>query len=253
VRLAAGSRSPEPAPGLFVRTLTLEQLRGYRADRNPAPERFPHQDASVTPLAERFAGERGLDPYAPPALADLFDFVRAYAGPAGESAGKTASQRTRARHLRFDLELKRVPFYPALIDDGFDGKAPALFEERVLQAVHAAGVVERTAVRSFDHRCVRVLKQVEPRLGAGILIAETAPVEPARLVRQALADTYCPGFHFLDEGQVRSLQQEGVRVLPWTVNEEADWQRLLDWGVDGITTDYPGELAELLQRRGLCF
>src|SRR5437899_1688164 len=35
------------------------------------------------------------------------------------------------------------------------------------------------------------------------------------------------------------LHAAAVRVVPWTVNEPDDWQRLLDWGVDGITTDYP--------------
>jgi glycerophosphoryl diester phosphodiesterase len=42
-------------------------------------------------------------------------------------------------------------------------------------------------------------------------------------------------------------------VLPWTVNSEADWKRLLDWGVDGITTDCPDRLAELLRKRGIAF
>jgi glycerophosphoryl diester phosphodiesterase len=42
-------------------------------------------------------------------------------------------------------------------------------------------------------------------------------------------------------------------VLPWTVNESADWLRLLDWGVDGITTDYPDQLAAFLDKRGIAY
>jgi glycerophosphoryl diester phosphodiesterase len=41
----------------------------------------------------------------------------------------------------------------------------------------------------------------------------------------------------------------GVQVHVWTVNEEADMERLLDRGVDGIVTDLPGRLAQLLARR----
>ena len=52
---------------------------------------------------------------------------------------------------------------------------------------------------------------------------------------------------------MRACHAAGVRVLPWTVNDEADWLRLLDWGVDGITTDYPDRLAKLLRRRGIDF
>src|SRR5207248_702595 len=116
-----------------------------------------------------------------------------------------------------------------------------------------AGVVDRTRVRSFDHRCVRAVRQLEPRLATAVLIAETAPVVPAQLVRQADAQIYCPDFHFLDQPQVSQLHADGVRVLPWTVNEPQDWQQLLEWGVDGITTDYPDRLVAFLTERGIAF
>jgi glycerophosphoryl diester phosphodiesterase len=34
----------------------------------------------------------------------------------------------------------------------------------------------------------------------------------------------------------------------WTVNEKDDMQRLLDLGVDGIITDYPDRLLDVLGR-----
>ena len=42
-------------------------------------------------------------------------------------------------------------------------------------------------------------------------------------------------------------------LLPWTVNEPGHWQRLLDWGVDGITTDVSDLLARYLAERGIAF
>ena len=42
-------------------------------------------------------------------------------------------------------------------------------------------------------------------------------------------------------------------MVPWTINEPEDWMRLLDWGVDGITTDYPDRLATVLRARGISF
>jgi glycerophosphoryl diester phosphodiesterase len=38
-------------------------------------------------------------------------------------------------------------------------------------------------------------------------------------------------------------------VIPWTVNEARDWERLVAWGVDGITTDYPDQLADWLRKQ----
>jgi len=40
-------------------------------------------------------------------------------------------------------------------------------------------------------------------------------------------------------------------VVPWTVNATSDMERLLDFGIDGLTTDRPDVLRELLQDRGL--
>jgi glycerophosphoryl diester phosphodiesterase len=228
-------------------------LRRYRADRNPDPVRFPTQDAAVTPLARLFAQEHGLDPYGVPTLADLFHFAAAYAGEPGQRAGKTEAQRARLGRLRFDLELKRVPFHPEAVNDGFTGQALGLLEQRLLEAVRAAGVVDRTAVRSFDHRCVRLLVRTEPRVAGSVLVAHTAPSDPAGLARAAGARTYCPSYESLDQDLVRRTREAGVRVVPWTVNDPGHWQRLLDWGVDGLTTDYPDRLAAFLGARGIDF
>ena len=82
-----GHDVPPVAAMSLMRTLTLEQVRGYRV---LGPAHAP------TPLAERFASERGLDPHGIPTLAEFFEFVAVYAGPLGEHAGKTKGQQARA-------------------------------------------------------------------------------------------------------------------------------------------------------------
>jgi glycerophosphoryl diester phosphodiesterase len=194
-----------------------------------------------------------MDPYALPALADLFAFAEAYAAEPGQRAGKTEAQRARVRQIRFDLELKRVPFRPAAIGDDFAGGEPALLERSVVDQIRKAGVIERTQVRSFDHRSLLALRRLEPRLMTSALLAETAPVALAQLVKQAGAQVYCPDFEFLDLAQVKLAHAEGIRVVPWTVNALEDCLRLLEWGVDGITTDYPNRILPLLHARGIAF
>jgi glycerophosphoryl diester phosphodiesterase len=243
-----GNQSPVP-----ISALTLDQLRTARAIGNPDPERFPNQVSSLTPLAQFYADRVGMDPYAIPRLADLFAFAEVYAGEAGRLSGKTDSQRERVSRARFDLELKRVPFYPVVIGDGFDGESPALLEQRVIDAVYAGLMLDRCLVRSFDHRCVRILRQMEPGLTASVLIAETAPVSPGQLARQADAQIYSPDYRFLDQQLVRLAHADGIRVVPWTVNEPLDWKQLIDWGVDGITTDYPDRLAGFLREQAIPF
>jgi glycerophosphoryl diester phosphodiesterase len=54
---------------------------------------------------------------------------------------------------------------------------------------------------------------------------------------------------YLDRREVRNLQEQGVRVIPWTVNKPKAIQKMMDWGVDGIITDYPDRALDLLQAR----
>jgi glycerophosphoryl diester phosphodiesterase len=250
-RALSGFIGPPPDACPMVSSLTLAQLRGYAADRNPDLTHFPEQDGAVTPLAALFARRQRIDPYTLPTLSDLIAFAGAYAGNPGVEAGKTAAQQARARLIRFDLELKRVPFHPEVIGDGFDGTAPGVLEKEVVKAVRAAGMVDRTTVRSFDNRAVWFMRQLEPGLTAALLVAGTTLLAPGKLVRQADAQIYCPDFQFLDHAQVREAHHEGVTVVPWTVNEPQDWHRLIDWGVDGITTDFPNRLATFLEERGI--
>ena len=57
------------------------------------------------------------------------------------------------------------------------------------------------------------------------------------------------GRQILSPSLIRALHAKNVQVHVWTVNERADMERLLDWGVDGIITDRPDRLADVLHKR----
>ncbi len=241
--------SPETKP--CIRSLTVEQLRRYIVDRNPDPVRFPQQDATPTPVAQAFARGRGIHPLTLPTLADLFAFVEAYAGELGKQAGKTDGQRSHAKKVRFNLEIKRVPFRPENIGDAFDGDAPAELEKKFLDEVRRAGVVERTMIQCFDHRVIRAMRKLEPKLQGAALISGTAPASIPQLVKDADAQVYSPDFEFLDKRQIDQAHAAPIRVVPYTVNDTDDMKRLMDWGIDGIITDFPDRLIGLLRERKL--
>lgn len=58
------------------------------------------------------------------------------------------------------------------------------------------------------------------------------------------------GRQLLTPRLVRAFHGRGMAVHIWTVNEVDAMARLLDWGVDGIVTDRPDRLADLLTARG---
>ena len=53
-------------------------------------------------------------------------------------------------------------------------------------------------------------------------------------------------FKVLNKGVVDSLHAMDIQVIPWTVNEVQDMKDLIKMGVDGIITDYPNRIAEVM-------
>jgi glycerophosphoryl diester phosphodiesterase len=54
-------------------------------------------------------------------------------------------------------------------------------------------------------------------------------------------DIYSCDYMLLSSSTISELQQKGMQVIPWTVNDRADMDKLIAWGVDGIITDYPNK------------
>lgn len=203
---------------------TLEQLRRCVADGNPDPVRFSDQRADVPKTVQAFAQARGIDPYVIPTLDELFDYVRGRGLP-----------------LLVDVEIKRVPARPDLC-----GSIERL-AERVVAVIDSAGMPAR--VRSFDHRCVAAVRRLSARIETAILVDGIAPIAPGRMAREVGASVYCPRWDYVDEAVVEACHAEGVRIIPWTVNTADDMHRLIDWGVDGITTDDAARFHDTIPRR----
>jgi len=54
----------------------------------------------------------------------------------------------------------------------------------------------------------------------------------------------------ITEASIAAAHGLGLEVHAWTINEEAEMDRLLDLGVDGLMTDFPARAAGVLRRRG---
>jgi glycerophosphoryl diester phosphodiesterase len=73
----------------------------------------------------------------------------------------------------------------------------------------------------------------------------------ARAVLAAGGSTWSPNARDLDAAAVAEARALGLKVVPWTVNDVPTMRRLIDWGVDGLITDRPDLLREVLVERGL--
>jgi glycerophosphoryl diester phosphodiesterase len=118
-------------------------------------------------------------------------------------------------------------------------KAPRI-EQRVaaLLAAHA----DWTAVHSFDHRIIAVMRALAPTLRRGVLMSSYL-LDPLAPVRDTDAHDLWQHWSMLDEPLVRRAREEGATVIAWTVNDPAVARVLQSWGVTGICTDVPREIA----------
>ena len=145
--------------------------------------------------------------------------------------------------LGYSIEIKSSPE-----GDNIFHPAPAEFLHLVLAELASAQVGARITLLSFDVRMLRLAHQQQPNLATCLLVEDNLPWHDSIARLGFTPTTFGPDFTSVTEEAVRALRIDFpmLRLVPWTVNEVADMQRLRTLGVDGMTTDYPGRLLSVL-------
>ncbi|NJD10445.1 MAG: glycerophosphodiester phosphodiesterase [Gemmatimonadetes bacterium] len=105
---------------------------------------------------------------------------------------------------------------------------------------------DRTAFRTYPGALSASSEQVRRFLVAHTLRLGRLVRVPAHVVQ--LCELW-EGRRLVRPRLVRDLHRQQVHLHVWTVNDEADMHRLLDWGVDGIISDFPDRVARVLHER----
>jgi glycerophosphoryl diester phosphodiesterase len=236
-----------PYVGKYVNTLTLAQVRTLDCGSRTLPD-FPAQQAS--PLARV------------PTLTEVFDLVK----------------RLRADRVRLNVETKVEAGAPS------ETAPREQFVQVVAREVRAAGFLRRVTVQSFDWGALIRMRQVERRLplvaltnidflqtgqpGAspwlGGLDIDDFGGDPIAAIASFGATTFSPvhgtpqngkvgdpGYRpYVTRALVNRAHRAGIKVVPWTVDDPATMGKLIGDGVDGLITDYPDRLRDVLADRG---
>ena len=165
-------------------------------------------------FAPEFAGERV------PTLAE-------WVGAVGDRAGML-------------LEPKAPELYPGIETD-LDK------ELRSLPAFNRAVQRDRVVVQSFNHPWLRVYKDLAPDVAVGLLFG-SRPTEAAIADAATWAEQVNPALGAIDEATVDQIHAYGMESHVWTVNAGRDMRRAISWDVDGIITNYPQVLRDILRR-----
>ena len=127
---------------------------------------------------------------------------------------------------------------------------PSGAEHAIVGALHACGEVPRSVVLSFSPSVLKRVRELEPLAVTGFLYSDRLPTAVATAVdagaRQLLPRTDCVTRELVTEAHAHDL-----RVVSWTANTAEEMQKLISAGVDGIITNYPDRLVDLLRETQL--
>lgn len=141
--------------------------------------------------------------------------------------------------VNYNIEIKSTPKGDAIFHPVYNE-----FSDLVYQEIKDLPS-ERIIIQSFDIRVLRYWKKRYPQYKLALLteFGHNATAHITLLGFQP--DIYSPYFKLLSKRRVKKLQNKGIKVIPWTVNEISDMQKLIQWGVDGLITDYPNRAQSL--------
>jgi glycerophosphoryl diester phosphodiesterase len=230
------------AAGPTLRSLDFAALQAYDVGRIRPESKY----------AAAHPAQRPVDGARIPSLDQVFERVAALGG----------------HGVRFNIETKLSPLAPEQTAD------PATFARRLVDALRRHGVADRSTVQSFDWRTLREVQRLAPDIATAYLSVQQPGFDTVRaadaggspwtaglrhadhgsvpkMVVAAGGRIWSPNAADLDAGRIAEARALGLKVLPWTVNDPETMGRLMDWGVDGLITDRPDLLREVMAARGL--
>ncbi|WP_420385580.1 glycerophosphodiester phosphodiesterase family protein [Roseivirga sp.] len=178
---------------------------------------------------ERFPKQNKMSAYKP-LLVEVIDSVESYI------AAK------KLPNVFYNIEIKSSEAGDGVFHPSFD-----IFSDIVYGLLKSKLPSFRYTIQSFDFRVLKYFHESYEEVKLVALIENTKGVEANLEALGFVPEVYSPYHILLNEKAVALCHEKGMKVVPWTVNDRKRMEKLVEWGVDGIITDYPN-LAKGLDR-----
>ncbi len=199
---------PEEEKSLNIFQMNYDEVKKYDVGLKPHP-RFPKQ--------QKMAAYK-------PLLSDVFDSVKQYMMTAKRPP------------LFYNIETKSQP-----ASDNIFHPAPGEFVDLLMQVIKEKDMEEMVIIQSFDFRTLQYLHKNYPSVKTAMLVE----ANDKRSFRKQLDDLgftpsiHSPAYQIVTENLIKECHEKNIRIIPWTVNDKKQIEKLKSMGVDGIISDYP--------------
>jgi glycerophosphoryl diester phosphodiesterase len=207
------SKAEEKQYALY--TMTYDSIRKFDVGSKPHAQ-FPEQ---VKMKAYK------------PLLADLIDSVEAYV------------KKHHLKPVNYNIETKCSPE-----GDNKLHPEPDVFAGMVMDVIKKKKIADRVTVQSFDVRTLQVIHKMDPKQVLALLVMNKDNLDVNLQKLGFTPAVYSPHYLMMTPELVRDAHEKKIKVLPWTVNEPADMEKMMSMEVDGIITDYPDRLIKIAGR-----
>ena len=139
----------------------------------------------------------------------------------------------------FNIEIKSQPAW-----DGKYTPSVSAFAQLVLDELNRLKIKELSSVQSFDPRALEAINKLDKTVTTVFLVENMKGLKANLKLLTFKPDVYSPYFKLVNQKTVKSCHKMGIKIIPWTVNEVGDMQKMISLGVDGIITDYPNRIIK---------
>lgn len=159
-----------------------------------------------------------------------------------------------------NIEIKASPLAP-------DDTVPLEeFVDLVIETVREVSMEGWVSIQSFFWTALRKVRDVAPEIPTVALVSSSNlsnsawtdglsmirfGFDIARMASEIGARILSPADTFVSQSLIERARAYGLQVIPWTINNADRMIELIELGVDGIITDYPDTLVQVLEEIGI--
>lgn len=124
--------------------------------------------------------------------------------------------------------------------------APAELIRNVVEVLKSRGIDNRFYIQSFDARQIQEVRKSYPAIPVAYLTDDKSKTIAQHITAVGFQPEIFSPFHqIVTQSMIDEAHSLGMRIIPWTVNDESQMKSLMKMGVDGLITDFAGDLYHL--------